>query len=89
MSESLTHPQSRQTNTPPLMDKKELADWLQVCVKTIDNWLLEGWLPVIQPSPRIQRFNPVQVLATMERLHGRGAGYKGADRRQDQLQSIS
>ena len=61
---------------PVLMDKRELADWLCVCVKTIDNWLLEGWLPVIQPSPRIQRFNPVQILKTMEELHGRGHGYE-------------
>ena len=58
-----------------LMNKQQVAEWLGVCVKTIDNWLLEGWLPVIQPSPRIQRFNPTQILAAMEELFGRGHGY--------------
>lgn len=62
-------------HAPSLLDKRELAAWLHVCVKTIDNWLLEGWLPVIQPSARIQRFNPVQVLNAMESLFGRGHGY--------------
>ena len=61
---------------PVLMNKQQVADWLGVCVKTIDNWLLEGWLPVIQPSPRIQRFNPTRILATMEELFGRGNGYE-------------
>ncbi|MEZ5303066.1 MAG: hypothetical protein R3F11_20850 [Verrucomicrobiales bacterium] len=67
-------------SAPALMDKRELSDWLHVCIKPIDNWLLEGLLPVIQPSPRIQRFNPAQVLAAMEQLHGRGHGYASGKR---------
>jgi len=47
---------------PSLMDKASVAQWLGVCVKTVDNWLLEGWLPVLQPSPRIQRFKGLRRL---------------------------
>ncbi len=73
-------PTELQCEAPALMTKQELAGWLNVCVKTIDNWLLEGWLPVIQPSPRIQRFNPTQILVAMEELHGRGHGYNPRNR---------
>ncbi len=61
--------------TPPLLDKKEAAEWLSVCTRTIDHWLLEGWMPVIQLSPRIQRFNPRHILAAIEELYGKGHGY--------------
>ena len=75
MSDEPTPPHHPIEGAPVLMNKQQLAEWLGVCVKTIDNWLFEGWLPVIQPSPRIQRFNPTQILASMEELFGRGHGY--------------
>ncbi len=69
------------SSAPPLMDKKEVAEWLHVCSRTIDNWLLEGWMPVIQLGPRIQRFNPHHILAAIEELFGRGHGYQVPDAR--------
>lgn len=75
MSDEPTPPHHPIEGAPVLMNKQQVAEWLGVCVKTIDNWLFEGWLPVIQPSPRIQRFNPTQILASMEELFGRGHGY--------------
>jgi len=64
------------------MDKKEVAEWLNVCSRTIDNWLLEGWMPVIQLSPRIQRFNPLHILEAIEELYGKGHGYQKPQRRE-------
>ena len=88
MSTASNQPTISPDDAPALLCKQELADWLNVCVKTVDNWLLEGWLPVIQPSPRIQQFNPVRVLAAMEELHGKGHGYQTTYRRRDSIRAV-
>ena len=82
VSEPSPTPRTIPDHAPPLMDKKEVADWLNVCSRTIDNWLLEGWMPVIQLSPRIQRFNPLHILEAIEELYGKGHGYQKPQRRE-------
>ena len=82
VSEPSPTPRTIPDHAPPLMDKKEVAEWLNVCSRTIDNWLLEGWMPVIQLSPRIQRFNPLHILEAIEELYGKGHGYQKPQRRE-------
>ncbi len=81
VSDKLPTPRRCADHAPPLMDKREVAEWLNVCSRTIDNWLLEGWMPVIQLTPRIQRFNPLHILAAIEELYGKGHGYQKPQRR--------
>jgi excisionase family DNA binding protein len=44
-----------------LLTTEELARHFQVSRRTILDWVRDGAIPVIRPSPKVLRFDPVAV----------------------------
>lgn len=43
------------------MDVKQLADWFQVSIPTVNRWVRDG-VPCLKPSPGVVRFNLIEVI---------------------------
>ena len=56
------------------LSKKQLAAFLGVSSRTIENWLSEGRLPQLRFSPRLTRFDLPKVLAALDRYEVKEVG---------------
>ena len=49
-----------------LLTKEDLADRLQVSLRTVDMWIAEKVLPVVKPTKKLVRFRPADVELFIE-----------------------
>lgn len=61
------HPAAPEIASKRIIRKAELADKLQVSVRTIDNWMASGIIPFIKIN-RVRLFDLERVMASLERF---------------------
>src|SRR5438477_5038362 len=69
-----TAEQAQQRLAKRLLSKQELAVVLNVCGRTIDNWLAQKRIPRLRLSNRLTRFNLPKVEAALARYEVREVG---------------
>ena len=57
-----------------LLTKRELAAALNVCERTIDNWVAQKRIPYLRLSARLLRFNLAKVEAALARYEVKEVG---------------
>lgn len=60
---------------PPLLTTEELADWLQIQPRTVQEWTKRGMIPALRMSHKVVRYDPEAVLeAVRDRQEGNSHG---------------
>ena len=67
---------SKDKQTQNLMTKHEVAAYLQIAVKTIDQYRKAGYIPYVEISERVIRYDKVAID---EWIAGKSVDIKGED----------